>query len=357
MRLNVFKLLNGQTTEEPVYNMDSADVDGDGLLDLLIGVGGVGETGVAASFPGKAVLLRNEGKGVFQTKGIFPSESQAKGVKLADLDQDGLLDVLYTARASGYEGDTKMGKLYARQALGNWEYSEPVVLEAGLSAYYIEAADINHDGFPEIFVPNEHWVTVTYFLNPGTNVFSGGTIEKRTLTVTEIPGMHSPNVNDVRVEDFNRDGNPDVLSANLGTSTLSLFFGKGDGTFDTDILIDGGTDCTFLATGDLDSDEDLDIVVTHWTDDLISVFLNEGDGSFKPRADYLAAWGNYGVALADVSGRGTLDILTANYRDGSVSLLRGAGDGTFEPTLNIPMTKSGGLPEDGSLLQGGVSRN
>src|SRR5262245_10382088 len=72
-----------------VHNMDAKDVDGDGLLDLVIGIGGRAERGNKDSFSGRVVLMRNAGQGRFEQMLEFPSESQAKGVRLVDLDKDG----------------------------------------------------------------------------------------------------------------------------------------------------------------------------------------------------------------------------------------------------------------------------
>ena len=80
--------------------------------------------------------------------------SQAKGVAFADLDRDGRLDLLYTARGSGYKDDVKRGVLTIRRGLGAWKFGAPIESDAGKSAYYIDAADLNNDGFLDIVVPN-----------------------------------------------------------------------------------------------------------------------------------------------------------------------------------------------------------
>jgi hypothetical protein len=267
----------------------------------------------------------------------FPTESQAKGARLVDLDNDGRLDWLYTARGSGYEGDTKIGQLTIRQGLGGFQFGPARDYDAGPSAYYVETGDLNDDGWLDIFVPNEHANTVTYFMNPGKEVFAGPVeLARRVVHIGKLlPDERTANVNDVRAADFNGDGKLDLLTANLGPSTISVFLGNGDGTFRKDVLLEGGKNCAFLAVGDLDRDDDLDFVVTHWTEDFVSVFLNSGDARFGPRADYKVGLGPYGVALHDANRDGRLDAVTANYRDRSISLLMGIGDGTFQPAVTF----------------------
>lgn len=89
-----------------IYNIAQGDIDKDGLLDLAIGCKGRTVT-----------IARNLGKGKFEKKYSYKAESYTKGVRLAYLDKDGLLDLLYTARGTGREGDTPSGKLYIRKGI------------------------------------------------------------------------------------------------------------------------------------------------------------------------------------------------------------------------------------------------
>jgi hypothetical protein len=321
---------------ETVHNLDHGDVDGDGRADLALAVGG----GLPESMTGRIVIVRNLGQGRFERIGQFTVESQAKGVRLVDLDRDGRLDLVYTARGSGYPGDTAIGKLTIRQGLGDGKFGPGLDHAAGASAYYVESGDLDNDGFVDLVVPNEHANTVTYFLNPGKDILAGAKpLVARVVHVGKLrPQERTANVNDVRAADFNGDGRLDLVTANLGPSTVAVWLGRGDGTFHQEALYDGGVDCTFLAVGDLDRDGDRDFVVTHWTGDFLSAFLNRGDGTFAPRVDYPAALGSYGVALCDVDADDKLDAVTANYRDRSISLLLGAGDGTFQPAVTLNQT-------------------
>ena len=299
------------------FNLAGGDLDRDGWLDLAVGC------------VGKFVLLaRNTGDGSFEPKRRFPTESEAKGVALADLDDDGRLDLLYTARGTGRKGDTATGRLYLRRGLGDWRFGEAVKLEAGISAYYVETADLNADGFLDVLVPNELGSTVSYWISPGRSVFASGSLLDRQ--VIETSGFK---INDVRARDFTGDGQPDILTANWSSSNISLFPGRGDGTFADERLTPAGKHCVFFAAGDFDNDSDLDFAVTHWTEDFLSVFLNDSRGHFPVRTDYRTGLGNYGVVAFDANGDGRLDLVTANYRERSTSLLLGRGDGTFAPAL------------------------
>jgi hypothetical protein len=343
-----------------IYNLDVGDVDGDGWIDVACTPLGVPpakwkdqdipDSEWSKAHRGYAVVVRNFGGGRFEKIGEYPTPSLGCGVNLSDMDNDGHLDLLYTARGSGYKGDIKLGILFLRKGNGDGTFGEAIEYEAGPSAYFVETADFNEDGYLDIAVPNEHGDTVQVFINPGKDVFAkADMLARTTLKATPIPGRRSHAVNDVKAGDISGDGHVDLVTANLGTSTISIFPGNGDGTFQKDTLLEAGQNGAFLGIGDLNKDGRNDFVITHWTGNFLSTFLNIGDGTFADRRDDQTGLGNYGVALADLNADGHLDAVTANYRERSISILFGNCDGTFQPakTMNKGYLRHQGdwLPE------------
>lgn len=62
--------------------------------------------------------------------------------------------------------------------------------------------------------------------------------------------------------DFNHDGNQDVIVTNFSSSSLTLFLGRGDGTFEPAQTIPVGAEPIAIAVADFDRDGNLD--ATSW---------------------------------------------------------------------------------------------
>ena len=143
--------------------------------------------------------------------------------------------------------------------------------------------------------------------------------------------------------DFNGDGIPDLVVANLGANTVSVFLGSPDfGAFEGKADFATGLQPYSVAVGDFNGDGNLDIVVTNencaviahistitCSSGSVSVLLGNGDGTFQPHVDYATGLAPISVTATDLNGDGKLDLVVANNQDNSISILLGNGDGTF----------------------------
>jgi hypothetical protein len=80
--------------------------------------------------------------------------------------------------------------------------------------------------------------------------------------------------NSITAADFNGDGHLDLLVANSGNSSLTLFLGHGDGTFEKapDVPVGKGSQCVLNA--DLNGDGLPDAVVAESGDNGIGVLIH-----------------------------------------------------------------------------------
>lgn len=119
------------------YIVKTADVDGDGDLDIL-----------TASFYDNTVSIRlNNGNGAFSGTTDVPVSGQPRGLVLVDLDADGDLDFA----TANYGNDMMSVRLNngAGGFSGNGEYS------VGGRPQSIAASDIDGDGDQDLLVSNE----------------------------------------------------------------------------------------------------------------------------------------------------------------------------------------------------------
>ncbi|MDP2366083.1 MAG: VCBS repeat-containing protein, partial [Ignavibacteria bacterium] len=113
--------------------------------------------------------------------------------------------------------------LFLNNSLLAQEYSflSPIQLNAS-RCKSITTADLNKDNAPDIILGTFSPSQINIFLNDGSGNFN-------TNADFTYPASSRPV--GVAVADFNEDNNLDIITANYLDSTLSIFWGSGDGSF------------------------------------------------------------------------------------------------------------------------------
>jgi hypothetical protein len=185
------------------------DRDGAGTLDLVVSYGSDDHVSV----------LRGRGDGTFEGAGAYPSVASINGgafaVAVADFNGDGVPDVV-TSDAAFLPG----------QGLGR--LGPPVPL-AGLSGSGVVAADWNGDGKMDLaFVGSSSSSPglARIALGNGNGTFAAPTSLPLPAGFSPFPLERFP-----LVVDLNNDGKPDLVVANPGANSLSVFLNTGGGSF------------------------------------------------------------------------------------------------------------------------------
>ncbi|HEX9112079.1 MAG TPA: FG-GAP-like repeat-containing protein [Terriglobales bacterium] len=307
----------------PSVSIAVADVNGDGRPDVLVG-----------QLEGVAVLLGN-GDGSFQGPLSHPINSLSGVTPVAaDVNADGHPDLLALFCGGGAlgvllgNGDGTFGALQLYRSGGD-------------EANSIVVSDVNRDGKVDLLVNNGLSDAGFQFGKLGVLLGNGdGTFQQARIYNT---GGFSDG--SLTVADVNGDGNPDVITVNFCESPysclvtpVSVLLGNGDGTFQTaKIRGSGGKFGEGVAVADINRDGIPDLLTANqcWNSicdrGSVQLLLGRGDGTFVLTGD-----GNipgspdaFAIAIADVNGDGTADVFVAKG-DGIGVLLS-----LFSTTTNV----------------------
>jgi hypothetical protein len=199
------------------------------------------------------------------------------------------------------------------------------------SAKDSEAADVNGDGFDDIIVANTSSADISVLLSRGDGTFD---VQRRfdTLAVAS----------ELEIADVNGDGALDVLVTDVQrdiVGQISLLIGRGDGTFEPQVLLPtsvvGGSKQIFFS--DFDNDGIGDLYLQPETNSAIELQKGNGDGTFGQSIRIEVPGIGNGGRPADIDGDGNLDILIGVFTSDKVIALFGNGDFTFREAQLIPV--------------------
>jgi hypothetical protein len=148
------------------------------------------------------------------------------------------------------------------------------------------------------------------------------------------------NSQNVAVSDLNGDGKPDLVVTNTayGQESISVLLGNGDGTFQSQQMLDVGNFITSVGIADVNGDGKPDLIVgvgigSGPPSGAIAVLLGNGNGTFQSPRTFAAGSEPGRIAIADVNGDGRPDVVVAGNTFGGVLL--GNGNGTFQPMQTV----------------------
>jgi hypothetical protein len=289
-----------------------ADLNGDGKPDLV--VENVNDRSVS-------VLLGN-GNGTFHAQQTFARGFAPSSVVVSDLNGDGKPDLVITTISD--DVSVLLGN-------GDGTFQSQITFAVGSKPISVACADLNGDGNQDLVVSNYLSNDVSVLLGNGNGTFQA---QQTFATGTGPFG--------VAVSDINGDGQPDLVVADQNSNAVSVLLGNGNGTFQSQVTFATGfqSQVTFAGSGpryvaapDLNGDGKPDLIVTNAGivpgSGSVSVLLGNGNGTFHAPETFAAGPRPYGIAVADMNGDGRPDVIVGNSAGSNVSLLLNAGSGNF----------------------------
>lgn len=295
----------------------AASLRGNGIVDLVE----TGLTDPANSMPATAVLLGN-GDGTFKAPVYYDvsanSYSTAAGFTVDDVNGDGIPDIVILNSTSisnvpGYPSitgtvTTLIGKGDGTFTIGpvsNLNWTDSLQVQTGV----FKTGDVN-----------DLLVGGTVLFGAGNGTFTQGPTNSALAALSVNTSALGGNA----VGSLRNNGKLDVVASEPGF--VSIFYGNGDGSFQTGPSYAGLPDSMPVAITDIDGDGNPDIFLGGNSAGVFSsanydmeismyqVLMGRGDGTFVDSPVY--AQGTYSgdkqIASADFNGDGNQDVLVYN---------------------------------------------
>lgn len=210
--------------------------------------------------------------------------------------------------------------------------------QVGTSPNSVATGDFNGDGFPDLAVANYGansagpGSSVTVLLGDGSGNFT-----QAANSPYPVPSGQNGNSYSIAVGDFNVDGHPDIAVASVYSDNVTILLGNGDGTFTEDarspfsVGVQTAAQPFFVTVGDFNRDGIPDLATANAANLSVSVLLGDGTGAFTPASGSPFGVGNTpeSIAVGDFNGDGVQDLAVANVNSNNVSVLLGNGSGGF----------------------------
>ena len=285
-----------------------ADINNDGKKDILM---------FGKSMAGVATLL-GKGGGQFVRGPILFPEISVSGLCTADLNGDGITDVL----------------------LLNWLSNQMVVLYGISRAIFSEQITVDLPGEPAelaLSLPTKRQAFIVAVTLPGQDriaVLTGNSAgEFEVAGSVQCPGSPAG----VILTDLNGDQIPDIVSSTEKGIIVALGISPPD--FSAPVPFGIGSASSSWAVSDIDGDGMPDLIVADHVTRRLSVVANaRHSGRMKWPDEYAVGGSPQGLCAADVDGDGRIDIAVVNARSSTISFLlnRGEGEMDGQQALGIP---------------------
>jgi hypothetical protein len=307
---------------------------------------------VANEADGTISILQGNGDGTFQaaTTVQLPTGLEPTALAAYDFNGDGHQDLVVTStNAAGTAGNVSI-----LLGNGNGTFQSPTPAMSALTGVLpvsVRVANFNATlAGVDVAISNQNDNTISIF-----HVDSGGAFTSATPLLVQLPTGYKPA--GLASGTFTNSGHTDLVVADEGNNSISVFLGNGDGTFQRRTDYATGNAPVFVATGDFNGDGITDLAIAdngaatnNNTGDSVTVLLGEanindttaGNGQFAPgvQRDFPAGNGPTAIAVGDFNLQGLESLAVTDQTDNAVSVLLNTGTGLFSPNFELPVDQA-----------------
>ncbi|MFK7958588.1 MAG: FG-GAP repeat domain-containing protein [Lysobacterales bacterium] len=275
------------------------DLNGDGRPDLVL-ANGIGQANANEVF-------LNNGAGFFALSESLEA-ARSRAVVLADFSGDGVADLVF-ANARGTLGSA-INQLYTNN--GNGSFGSPVMLPGNAPSFSAAAGDLDGDGDMDLFVGNNGPNQV--LLNT-----AGGLLESGA-------GYGDSDTVDVLLDDVDNDGDLDAITVNRGLAPGDpnrVWLNNGSGVFSDSGAALGQERSSGGALADVNGDGLQDLWFTQF-DEPDDIWLNQGGTFINAGSNLGPTRSSSGVASGDFDRDGDADFAVTDFDRNRVWLNAGS---------------------------------
>lgn len=309
---------NGQFTRQRILNSQQikvnqlivADLDSDGLNDLLF----------CARHSHFIGWMKNSGDGTFMPTISLLDIEDPRDIAAGDIDADGDNDLVYSSGSGVIQIMNNIGDATFEQLTSNFYTS---TLNPG--QHYVRLVDM--DGDTDLDIISLRGVELIWFENDGT----GNYIEIHEYLLDE----ELESIFDFEIEDVDSDGDPDLI---FGTAQgVYWMVNDGLGSLEAEVSLSVTSNpIRSMELSDIDNDGDLDMWLDFLGENVVQWQVNMGGGTFQlgQELDTLESWINFPF-VGDIDGDEFEDLILLNSVEGKVLTYHNVDGQNFSAPVKI----------------------
>ncbi len=210
-RRGVLRSLEGLSVGTNPYQVRSADFNGDGVPDLVVGnVTGQPPPGSDPAAPYTLSILLGQSADGFVARARYELGQGSSGIATGDFNGDGRTDLAVTSFDDNL--------CFVLMGKGDGTFDAPRSFATGAAPLDVIAVDLNGDGVADLVTANAHAKSLSVLMGKGDGTFAAQ---------TEIPVHSYPK--SLATGDFNGDGRRDLVVSNYLDNSISILLNTGYG--------------------------------------------------------------------------------------------------------------------------------
>jgi len=343
--------LNNPYLGRTYYDIKIADMNGDGISEIVTSEAGYGSSAYLAifttSFDSEGMISIDQHVEFNFGTGVY---SEPHDIAIGDVNGDGLLDVVVSEKGNVNDDFESHTSIFINASQNqSFAFESPIIIDGEGYEAFVQLQDINGDGKLDILTTRETWNQLGIYLNTSNN---NNVSFANKIVIEDTIGVRPA------FADLNGDGMIDMVAIAYSGNGRDVYIYSNNSSLNT---IDFNLELSVLAGGlppdgtndynwsssnpelvDLDGDGKLEIVVTNGNCGFgcspsgISVIRNTStssglnfDYNYNDFYQYQTNSLPLRINISDINGDGKPDILTNDWLGGISILLNSSTEGSI----------------------------